>query len=813
MNWNRVFPSAVLALFTLACTGTEADESKGYRLPPRAIIDIAEAPPTPFVLLDPTRRWLLLAERPALPPLAEVAEPELGLAGLRLNPATNARSRRTTASSLTLVSVAGVSQVEIQGLPRAPRIDHIAFAPDGRRFAFSHTSDTAVELWVADTATARAQRLLRGLNAMFPGNPYRWRSDGRSLTALTVPAKRSAAPVAPRVPTGPLVQETTGEAAAAPTYQDLLESPHDEALFEYYGTSQVVEVRLDGKLKRVGSPSLIDRAEPSPDGKYLLVERIERPFSYLIPYRRFARRVEVWNRSGKTTRELGQLPLAETVPIGQNAAPTGPRAIGWRPDEDATLYWVEAQDGGDPRAEASVRDRLYAWPAPFAGTPKELAALALRFAEVYWSSDHRALVYEWWAADRRERIWKLEPGAEKMELLFDYSSEDRYSLPGRPLSQRTATGAEVLWTTDQGRIAFFVSEGASPDGDRPFLDAVNLETGEKTRVFRSEPPYYEYPVAVVDVAAPSILTRRESRDKPPNYFVRRLDGSEPRALTRFPNPYPGLQGSRRELLRYQRADGLALSARLHLPPGYTPADGRLPLLVWAYPREYRSSDAAAQVRESPYRFTRVTPGSPLYWLTQGYAVLDDAPMPIIGEGGEQPNETFVQQLVADAQAVVDAAVERGVADPERVGVGGHSYGAFMAANLLAHSDIFRAGIARSGAYNRTLTPFGFQWEERTFWEAPETYAIMSPFVFADSVNEPILLIHGEADENDGTYPIQSQRFYRALKGHGATARLVLLPAEGHHYSARESVLHVLWEQHRWLEKYVKNAPPRSSTSK
>jgi dipeptidyl aminopeptidase/acylaminoacyl peptidase len=198
-------------------------------------------------------------------------------------------------------------------------------------------------------------------------------------------------------------------------------------------------------------------------------------------------------------------------------------------------------------------------------------------------------------------------------------------------------------------------------------------------------------------------------------------------------------------------------------------------------------------------------------LTQGYAIFDGPTMPIVGKG-ETANDTYVEQLVTSAQAAVDKAVEMGIADRDRIGVGGHSYGAFMTANLLAHSEIFRAGVARSGAYNRTLTPFGFQNERRTFWEVPQVYSRMSPFFYADKINEPILLIHGEMDDNSGTFPIQSERLFMALKGHGATVRYVTLPYEAHGYLARESVLDTAAEMLNWLDKWVKGAAPRTATT-
>ncbi len=806
--------SATLTILALSATVDSIfAESVPYRMPPKAMADIADAAPTPGVILDPTGTWLLLLEHPALASIADLAREELRLAGIRLNPSTNARSRRDVAIRAELLRVGDGSARPIRDLPEAPRIDDVSFSPDGGYFAFTHTTDDAMELWVVDVATGTAKRLASGLNGVFD-DIYHWRSDGGSLVARAIPRNRGAAPIAPPVPEGPVVQETSGETAAAWTYQDLLESPHDEALFEFYGTAQIVEVDLDSTTTLLGAPALASRAEPSPDGRLLLVERLERPFSYLVPHGRFGRRVEVWERSGNLVREVARVPLAENVPLGRNAVPLGPREIQWRPDENATLFWVEAQDGGDPRADASVRDKVFSFPAPFDSEPRELASLGLRFGEAFWGDGRLALVREWWWAERRERLWKLDAsaGAPGPKLLFDYSYEDRYNVPGTPMVETNARGFKVLSTADSGKTIFLVAEGASPEGDRPFVDALSLESGKTTRIFRSEPPHYEEPIAFVDVDSRKLLTRQESADEPPNYYVRGLSGGGARSVTRFPHPYPGLVGATRELVRYPRPDGVQLTATLHLPPGYSRGKGLLPVLVWAYPIEFKSADAAGQVTESPYRFPRVGWGSPLYWLTQGWAIMENATMPIVGEGKVEPNDTYVEQLVASAQGAVDEAARRGVGDRERAAIGGHSYGAFMAANLLAHSDIFRAGVARSGAYNRTLTPFGFQSEQRTFWEAPEIYVKMSPFMHADRINEPILLIHGEADNNSGTFPVQSQRLFHALKGHGAKTRLVLLPHESHGYRGRESVMHTLWEMNDWLEKYVKNAPPRKATT-
>jgi dipeptidyl aminopeptidase/acylaminoacyl peptidase len=539
------------------------------------------------------------------------------------------------------------------------------------------------------------------------------------------------------------------------------------------------------------------------------VETIHRPYSYLVPIYRFPRCIEVWDTEGELVRRIADLPLAEDVPIGFGAVPTGPRSFRWRSDRPATLYWVEARDGGDPRRQADIRDQVFTLAAPFEASPRPLAALALRYGGVTWGHDRLALVEEGWWKTRKSRTWILDPSDpdSEPELLFDRSSEDRYNDPGSPMMTRTPAGTYVLLTGGEGKSIFLTGRGASPEGNRPFLDRLDLDTRESVRLWRSEAPHYESAVDFMDPALRTVLTRRESVREPPNYFLRRLDNGELEQLTRFPHPTPALGRVKKELIRYTRDDGVQLTAKLYLPPDYDPErDGPLPTLMWAYPREYKSATAAGQVKDSPYRFVRAGWSSPLPWLLHGYAVLDDAALPIIGEGDEEPNDTFVQQLVAGAKAAIDEAARRGVTDPNRIAVGGHSYGAFMTANLLAHSDLFRAGIARSGAYNRTLTPFGFQAEERTFWEAPEIYFQMSPFMHAEEIDEPILLIHGAADNNSGTFPMQSERFYNALKGHGATARLVMLPHESHGYRARESVMHMLWEMTEWLDRYVKNAP-------
>ena len=809
-SFARIATVFALLLPLAAAPATAAPEvDSAYQLPPQALVDIIDRPLTPQAQVSPDRKWLLLLEQPSLPAIAELAETELRLGGLRFKPQNNGPSRRRPAAGVAVMSIADGRSHPVLGLPENTRINDVSWSPDGTRVAFTHTRSDRIELWVLELATFTAKRLSdSALNLSARVRPI-WLADSRALVCALVAADRGPAPEPPAVPAGPTIQENLGSKAPARTYQDMLRNAHDEAVFEHYLTSQLVRISLDGEVAPLGEPGIVWDYDPSPDGRYLLVEILHRPFSYLRPARWFPTRIEVWDRDGQLVRQIADLPLRENIPVAYGSVATGPRSFRWRNDAAATLVWVEALDGGDAGRQAELRDRLFLQPAPFDSEPIEWASLANRFGGIRWARDDLALVSGWWWKTRNIRISRIRPGEPEKpaELLIDRSWEDRYNDPGEPVMTVNDMGREVLETTGGGEQLFLIGDGASPEGDRPFLDRYDLRSRESERLFHSQAPVYERPIRPLNGEGTLLLTRLESVEKPPNYYVREIGAGsgrvELRQLTRFPHPTPELDGLHKEQIRYRREDGVQLTATLYLPPGHQPGDGPLPMLMWAYPREFKSADAAGQVTDSPYRFDRVGWWSSLLWLTQGYAVLDDPTLPIVGEDDEEPNDTFRQQLVAGARAAVEESLRRGVTTADQIAIGGHSYGAFMTANLLAHSDLFAAGIARSGAYNRTLTPFGFQSEERTLWQAPEIYFGMSPFMHAEKVNEPILLIHGEADNNSGTFPMQSERYYNALRGHGATARLVMLPHESHGYRARESVLHMLWETHRWLETYVR----------
>ena len=815
-TWCLIFAQAIV-LFSVVEVGFGADtpqaggpEKPIYRKPPKVITDILESPAPPLTLVSPSRDRVLVIDSLRHPPIADLAQPMLRIAGLRISPATNGRHHPPRHIGLRLITIADGREIKLAA-PTDAWLSVPLWSPDGRRFVFTNTTSNTIQLWLGDAATGALRRVPNvAINATF-GEPVQWMSGSSELLVQLVPPHLGGPPAESRVPTGPTIQESAGKSAPVRTYEDLLQNAHDEDLFEYYVTSQLalIDVR-SGKLREVGRPAVFDRIAPSPDGLHILVARIVRPYSYLLPAEEFAKEVEVWDLNGKLEYRLASLPTTELVPI--EGVLTGPRDYQWTATRPATLVWAEALDGGDPKKKVPFRDHLFLFPAPFTGRPVEWVKLEQRFmgpgfrsnSILFGEKEGLALVHDY----DRDRRWlrtfeiSLDHPGQPPALLWERSIRDRYKDPGTPVMRTLPNGQEVI--LQQGNAIYLEGTGASPKGDFPFLDRFDLSTRESTRLFQSADKTYESFVALLSDDASSFITRFETPDDPPNLFIREPAHPDAKtALTHFPDPAPQLRGISKQLVTYKRNDGVQLSFTLYLPPGYKPGQ-RLPTIVWAYPLEFNDAATAGQVSGSQYHFTLIGGISHLFLLTQGYAILDNATMPVIGDP-ETMNNTYVEQIVASAKAAIDKAAEMGVTDPNRVGVGGHSYGAFMTANLLAHCDLFKAGVARSGAYNRTLTPFGFQSERRTFWEAPEMYMKVSPFAYANKIKAPILLIHGEADDNSGTFPIQSERMYQAIKGNGGTVRYVTLPYEAHGYVGLESVEHTLWEMITWYDRWVKNA--------
>lgn len=777
-----------------------------YQQPAQAVIDIVDAAPSPGASVGPGGNYLLVQHYPALPSIEDLASAEYRLAGRRINPNNNTVSQNRYIAGLELVDTTSGENRKVTGLPSNARIIGTTWAPSGDYIAALNMHADGVDLYRISVASGEAQQWSDvQVNAVW-NTSIHWQHDSQGVYVMAVDPERGSEPQAGVAPKGPVITESRGRTAPARTYQDLLGNSHDETLFDYYFSSKIAHVDLQGEVTYIGETGVYNTFSLSPDNNYLLVTELQRPYSYAVPQSRFARSTDVWTTQGEPVFNVAEQGLADNLPISFDAVIAEPRSISWRNDADATVVWAQAADEGDPRNDSEYRDYVYQLAAPFnQAEPELLASLQSRFSGLLAGDDQNAIIFERWWSSREERAWHIDPsGARDSQLLWERSWQDRYNDPGTPMLTRDERGRSVLLMQD-GHI-LLNGDGASDEGDRPFVDRMHLASGETERLWRSEAPYYERALSVLDTTSMTLLTQRESVNEPADFYRRNLSDASLTALTQTPHPMPDTQGISRELIHYTREDGLPMSATLFLPAGYDKErDGLLPGIIWAYPREYRSASDAAQVSGSPYEFNRISYWRPQFLATQGYAVLDNATMPIVGEGDALPNDTFIEQLILNSKAAIGAGADLGVMDPNRVALGGHSYGAFMTANVLAHSDLFKAGIARSGAYNRSLTPFGFQREERTVWDDPQLYLTMSPFFQAHQITTPLLLIHGAEDNNSGTFPMQSERFYQAIKGLGGTSRLVMLPHESHGYQARESVLHMLWETVEWLDEFVKNA--------
>jgi dipeptidyl aminopeptidase/acylaminoacyl peptidase len=797
----------LIFLCTMLTPVLPAQENLDYQKPSKEILQLVDVPLAPYVMMDDSREHMVLLYRDAYKTIEELSRKELRLGGLRIDPVTNIGSRTTYYNNIKIKNISDGDAValEVKGLPDHPKLANFTWSPDQLKIAFTQTTSSGVEVWVVDLPSASAGKLTEPLVNANMRDVINWFEDSNTILVKMVPPDRQ--PLIDEenaVPTGPTISVAEGKKAQNPTYQDLLKNPNDEHNFEQLALSEIRRVSLDGSSEVWLESAMYSSISFSPDGHYVMVTTIEKPFSYLVPYYRFPSTTTIYTSGAEKVQTVLESPLIEVLPKGFMAVEKGRRELDWREDRPATLVFVEALDGGDPQNEAEYRDEVFQMEAPFNGTPVSLLKTINRFSGIQWGNDRVAVARDMWWDTRNSKTYLFDPSdhSKAPVVLYDRNYQDRYSDPGRPVTERNEYGSNIL--TIKKNNLFLIGSGYSEKGQFPFLDELNLKTAETKRLYQSGYTDRLESLSDFDVENNSLLVRIESPTDYPNYYFRELKKNTLQQLTFFENPFKSIQDVHKEVITYQRDDGLELSGTLYLPVGYDmEKKEKAPMILWAYPREYKDRSSAGQTTANPNRFTYPSYGSALYWLAKGYVVLDGAAFPIVGEGDEEPNDTFIKQLVANAKAAIDAVDALGYIDRKRVAVGGHSYGAFMVANLLSHSDLFAAGIARSGAYNRTLTPFGFQSEERNYWEAPEVYYNMSPFMHADQMKTPLLLIHGEADNNSGTFPLQSIRYFNALKGLGATVRLVLLPRESHGYAARESILHMLWEQDQWLEKYLK----------
>jgi dipeptidyl aminopeptidase/acylaminoacyl peptidase len=806
----------------------KAPASSGYDKPPQNILDVLHAPSFPVPYVSPTRESMVLVSWIEYPSMARVAEPFLKLAGVRVEPKTRRRHDTPGGYGITAcaqnfdLTILKTQAVVSVALPKGGCAEAPSWSADGKRFAFRNTSESAVELWVGDGLTGAVGQLGKAaLNPML-GSTLQWMPDQKTLLVKLVPEGVGAAPEAPVIPNGPSIQETKGEKGESSTYEtrDVLKSTHDEALFDYYATAQLALVdSASGAITPIGKPGIYTDVEVAPGGEHLLVEVLRKPYSYAVTYERFAHDVQVWDRAGNVARTAASLPVADRVPV--HGVRTGPRDFEWRATEPATLIWAEALDGGDWKVKVPARDKVMMHKAPFVGAATEVMRTEQRFDGIRWGENASlAIVRE----DDSNRHWtraftlNVDDRSAKPKLLWDFSSDEHYKHPGSPIYRQLANGA---WVMRQEKDAIYLrGDGASPDGDRPFLDRLDLKTQTSERLFRADKVSYESFQAFTDDTSRTFLTWHQSPTEAPNAFLRTLGpaianapageasyGSTSRAVTNMPDPTPVVRAIKKRLVKYKRKDGVDLSFTLYTPPGYQEGT-RVPAVLYAYPLDYADASKAGQTTGSEQTFTRLRQYKLL--LLAGYAIIDSAAFPIVGDP-KKAYDTYLEQLIADAQAAVDEAVKTGVVDPERIGITGHSHGALMTANLITHTELFRAGVATSGSYNKTLTPFGFQNERRSVWDAQGAYLKASPFFFANKVKLPLLIIHGDDDANPGTTPLQATKLFEAIRGNGGIARLVMLPHEPHWYAAMESNEQLVSEMVRWFDKHVKAAAPRKKT--
>jgi len=794
----------ILLSFTFICVFAKAQESTSYQKPSKEVADLLLAPPTPTISVDGKAQYMLVMERSFYPTVEELGQPEFKIAGIRINPNNFSLSRQNFIKQLSLKNLVTGKMISITGLPTNLSALNPTWNPSENKIAFYNVTATAVDVWVIDIKASTCSKINKNAANIVLSSSLNWLDDATVLYKINThtAAQMSKKPITPK---GPTIQESLGKVAPSVTYQDLIKSPYDEYAFEYLASSQLVKNNA-GVETKIGAPAIISSIDLSPDKKYFLTRTINKPFSYLVTVYGFATTVNVTDLNGKIVKKIADLASSETTPSGYDNVQNVARAFDWKDDEAATIIYALPLDSGIMKKNVPFHDVVMALVAPFTGSPKELFKTTTRYSRTVWGNEHIALVTEMLRSKQQYKVSRYDASINTLTTLYQGNMTDAYTNPGTPVTTKNKYNRDVIAMTNNGQSILMNNiTGASPKGDLPYLATFDLTTKANTILWRCSEDNFEMVMEVLDINNLKVITRRETEKEVPNYYIRSIKDNSKNAITNFINPYTSMEGVTKEKIKYKRKDGIDLTGDLYLPKGYNKVkDGPLPTLIWAYPREFTSAADASQIRGNQHKFTLLSWGSPVFYVTQGYAIFDNAEMPIVASAPDKkPNDDFINQLILNANAAIDKLVDLGVGDRNKMAVGGHSYGAFMTVNLLAHCNLFKAGIARSGAYNRTLTPFGFQNEERTFWQAKDLYLQMSPFAFADKIKTPLLMTHGEMDDNTGTYPINSERLYAAIKGHGGTARFVYLPYEAHGYKGKENVLHLLWEQGRWLDKYLK----------
>jgi len=841
--------------------------SESYLRPPDRIAKLVQAPwwkNTTLADPSPDRTHFVRLESEGMPSLASFARPHLNLGGLQIDPAAN-RARALTTRAATGLELVGIDGRGVQvKLPAGTTVSDPAWSPDGSRIAFLVHSDRATHVYVADVASGRSREVSRTPVLATLTTSLEWLPDGSGLVTVLVPADRGAPPADPKVATGPEVRLSQPGDNQMWTYPTLLQTPHDKALLAYYTTGQLAVLGVDGRSeRRIGAPAMIKSFDAGMDGTYFLVTVMTRPFSYLVPVGQFGQKQEIWDASGKVLATLTTTPLDTGIkPDSATRArrEMEPRDPTWRPD-GAGLSFLElaprkaeadsggarsgvgAGAGGDSGSdgEANPRgrrgDRVMLWAPPFdSASLHPVYEAHARMTDVnYTSSPDLVLVTEGSTRQGRPRFAPDEGEGRGGKVyavylsrpdttypIATYRADDFYGHPGTLLTRGAPPRLGGFYapreSAHQPILAQLSSDGGSvflqgtlyskkplEDGPQEFIDRVEIETGKKTRVYEGEAgDTYENVVAALDDDATRLVVSRQSATTVPDFYLRDVGSGNLTALTHNTDYAPEITHAPTRVLTVKRLDGIEVQIKVTFPPGYH-GETRLPALLWFYPMEYTDQEHYDESNRDYNKnaFPRLGVRSMVYFVELGYAVVEpDAP--IIGDAGEM-NDHYVNDLRNDLAAVVDELDRDGDIDRQRLAVGGHSYGAFSTANALVHTPFFKAGIAGDGNYNRTLTPFRFQTERRNLWEDFDLYHAMSPLFFADQLNGALLMYHGLADQNPGTFPIHSKRMFDALNYLGKTAALYYYPYENHG-PATESTILDLWSRWTaWLDLYVKHA--------
>jgi len=810
--------------------------AKGYQTPPEIVQDILNRDAS-YVTLDassPDREHFVIPVEEYFSSLERLGRKTYRLGMLEIVPGADREWRLSSYGNrgLRIFSLASRKTWDVD-LPEGVLVSDTMWSPDGSRLAFLVHQKNGTQVWTADVATGRAKPLSgarvmvtlagrpqRGRTADTPSRLLQWTPDGSILTLL-VPATRGPEPRPSAVPNGPMIRHTRKEKTATRTYPFLLRTPHDQALFRHYTTAQLALIPANGKPRPVGEPAMFLDVSLSPDGQLVLAEKIVEPFSYIVSYGDFPRELQVMDLEGNVLSTVRKLPLREAVVVrkGQRRpADDLPREVVWRPDgAGLSLLWKEKkaqeEEEEDEDSDSERKDRLMLLAAPFdVAAAQTLATSQKTFTEVSYSEDGRkafaTLTGKGDGSKNRHDIVVLDLASESPEprvLVGGIDPKDVYALPGKIVTRATGNGVRRTLVSTDGLSVYLSGDGYREDlRPRPFVDRLALADGSRERLFEGAEDGYEKPLVFLDDDLSELVFSRESKSDFPDSFVRGSDGSQTQ-LTHNQDPFPELAGTKRVDFEFTRRDGLNIHARITLPPDYQEGT-RLPAVFWTYPREFTSFKeyhrAAAQ-RRNLNRFPQLNfRNASDIWLTQGYAVVEPD-IPIIGKGNSF-NDNYVAHLVDSMHAAIRKLDRMGYVDVDRLGHGGHSYGAFATANILARAPFFKAGIAGDGAFNRTLTPMTFQSEKRFLWEATDTILEMSPFFHADHLDTPLLMYHGAADNNTGTFLIQSERLMQALTGLGKTAVLYVYPFESHGPRAKETYMDLWARWLEWFDRYVKS---------